>query len=213
VTSTTAVTVLRHRDDVILIADGLRPGQVAFVDGDAVNHGAADRVDAIVLGDDEDAPRQAAHAFWIAAVAVADLLGQPDGPVEVAGDGLLARLMRLRLQAASRPGAEPPVAIVDTSGSPERIVDALKRLDELGTLVLAGQASGPDPRLNLYTDLHRRSLTVAGVPAPMLNGGPPDGWEPPLDWAQVEPSRVSVGTRIRPGASWYVVVPGGDQGR
>jgi len=217
VTASTAVTVRHDGAAVILIADDLQPGHVAFVDGDAVDRATDDPVDALVLEDDEEAPRRAIHAFAAVAEDVASLLlGQPATRVEVAGNGLLARLIRstpLGTRAASQPGAEPPVVIVDTSGSRERIADALRRLDELGTLVLAGQASDSDPRLNLYTDLHRRSLTVAGVPAPVLNGRPPDGWEPPLDWAQVELRRVPVGARVPPGASWYVVEPRVDPGR
>jgi threonine dehydrogenase-like Zn-dependent dehydrogenase len=209
VTASAAVTVRRDGAGVVLIAD-LPPGRVAFVDGDAVDHATADPVDAIVLEDDEDAPRRAAHAFAAVGEAVIEVLrGQPVGPVEVPGNGLLARLVRspLGTRAASGPGEVPPVAIVDTSGSPDLIADALRRLDELGTLVLAGQASGTDLRLNLYTDLHRRSLTVAGVPAPALNGSPPDHWQPPLDWAQAEFRRVLVGATVPRGASWYLVEP------
>jgi hypothetical protein len=215
VTASAAVTVRRDDDGVVLIAD-LPPGRVAFVDGDAVDHADGDPVDAIVLEDDEDAPLRAAHAFAAVAEAVVEVLrGQPAGRVEVAGNGLLARLVRTPLgtRAASGPGDVPPVAIVDTSGSPERIADALRRLDELGTLVLAGQASGTDLRLNLYTDLHRRSLTVAGVPAPVLDGNPPDNRQPPPDWAQAECRRVPVGARVPPGACWYLVEPRGNPSR
>lgn len=214
-TASAAVTVRRHGAAVVLTAD-LPPGRVAFVDGDAVDHAAAEPVDAIVLEDDENAPRRAAHAFAAVAEDAVELLrGQPAGPVEVAGNGLLARMVRVLLgsRAASEPGDVPPVAIVDTSGSPERIADALRRLDELGTLVLAGQASGSDPRLNLYTDLHRRSLTVAGVPAPVLDGSPPDHWQPPLNRAQADLKRVSVGATVPAGASWYLVEPRGDPSR
>jgi hypothetical protein len=215
VTPSAAVTVRRDDGGVVLIAD-LPPGRVAFVDGDAVDHAAADPVNAIVLEDDEDAPRRAAHAFAAVAEDVVEVLrGQPAGPVEVAGNGLLARLVRTPLgsRATRGPGDVPPVAIVDTSSSSERIADALRRLGELGTLVLAGQGGGTDLRLNLYTDLHRRSLTVAGVPAPVLDGSPPDHWQPPLDWAQAEPRRVSVGARVPPGACWYLVEPRADPSR
>jgi threonine dehydrogenase-like Zn-dependent dehydrogenase len=57
-----------------------------------------------------------------------------------------------------------PAVIIDTSGSPERIKQALRRLDDLGTLVLT-RAVGDDVSLNLYDDLHFRSLTIMGVMA------------------------------------------------
>jgi hypothetical protein len=214
VTASTPVAVRRDGAAVTFIADELRPGQVAVVDGGAVDH-ADDPVEAIVLDDNEDAPWRAIHAFETVAEHVVKLLGQPAGPVEVAGNGLLALLIRTPLgtMAASQSGTKPPVVIVDTSGSRDRIAEALGRLDELGTLVLAGHASGNDPRLNLYTDLHRRSLTVAGVPAPAVNGGPPDGWQPPLDWAQAQPIRVPAGAKVPLGAPWYLVEPRGDPGR
>jgi threonine dehydrogenase-like Zn-dependent dehydrogenase len=206
-----AVTLRRDADGVVLEAT-LPPGHVAFVDGDAVDHSPSGPVQAIVVAGGEAAPRRAAHAFADAARHVLDLLAErPVGPVEVAGNGLLAHLIRTSLgdPAAAGPGEAPPAAIVDTSGSPTRITDALRRLAELGILVLAGQSHGHDLILNLYTDLHRRSLTVVGAPAPAVNGNGavPEETRRFLDQAQRGPRRITPGTRVPPGASWYLVEP------
>jgi hypothetical protein len=201
-----AVTLRRDGDGVVLEAT-LPPGHVAFVDGDAVDHSPCGPVEAIVVAGGEAAPQRAAQAFTDAARHVLDLLRErPVGPVEVAGNGLLAHLIRASLDVqAAAPGEVPPAAIVDTSGDPPRISDALRRLAELGILVLAGQSRARDLTLNLYTDLHRRSLTVVGAPAPALNGNgtvAQDG-RPALDG----PTRVAAGARVPLGASWYLVEP------
>jgi hypothetical protein len=207
---TDGAVTLRRDDGGVVLEATLPSGHVAFVDGDAVDHSPSGPVEAIVLAGDEAARRRAAHAFASAARHVVDLLRErPAGPVEVPGSGLLAHLIRSSLGSPAATGTTevPPAAIVDTSGSPALITDALRRLAELGILVLAGQSRGRDLTLNLYTDLHRRSLTIAGAPAPALNGPPPEGWRLVLDPAQGEPRRVAAGTRVPPGATWYLVEP------
>ncbi len=57
---------------------------------------------------------------------------------EVVGAGPLADALRDRLAAP----AAPPAAIVDTTGDPAAIADALARVDDLGTVVLAGPGAG-----------------------------------------------------------------------
>ena len=81
--------------------------------------------------------------------------------VDVVGDGALAARLRESLPAPSSTGA--PDAIVETTGDPAAIADALRRLDDLGTLVLAGPAPRGPVALDLYADLHVRGLTVVGV--------------------------------------------------
>lgn len=88
----------------------------------------------------------------------------PSGPVEVLGDDVLAGLLRKRLGARVSPTiVESPTVIIDASGSSERIEDALRRLDDLGTLVLTRKVHGGQASVNPYTDLHFRSLTIIGV--------------------------------------------------
>ena len=78
---------------------------------------------------------------------------------EVVGAGALADALRARLRA---PGT-PPAAIVDTTGDPAALADALARVDDLGTVVLAGPPPGEPVALDLYADLHVRGLTLIGV--------------------------------------------------
>ena len=93
--------------------------------------------------------------------AVTSVVPPDAAPVEVLGEGAAAAQLR---EALGRPGDGRPAVVVDTTGDPARIADALERLDDLGTLVLAGPTpSGPVP-LDLYSDLHVRGLTVVGVP-------------------------------------------------
>jgi hypothetical protein len=92
---------------------------------------------------------------------------------EVVGAGPLADALRARLAAP----AAPPAAIVDTTGDAAAIADALARVDDLGTVVLAGPPPDGPVALDLYADVHVRGLTVAGVP-PGADDGPPAGVEP-----------------------------------
>lgn len=97
----------------------------------------------------------AAHAEAVAAAV-------PPGaaPVEVIGDGPVAERLRT---AVGRAGDGPLQVVVDTTGDPERIADALERLDDLGLLVLAGPLHPGQVSMDLYADLHVRGLTVVGV--------------------------------------------------
>ena len=44
------------------------------------------------------------------------------------------------------------------------IESALERVDDLGTIVLAGPLPDATVRLNLYADVHVRGLTLLGIP-------------------------------------------------
>ena len=94
------------------------------------------------------------------------LAGLPDeGAVEVTGDSELARELRERLASRSPQRGLPPDAIVETTGEPDVVRAALERVDDLGTVVLAGPVADAAVSLDLYADLHVRGLTVVGVPA------------------------------------------------
>jgi hypothetical protein len=56
---------------------------------------------------------------------------------------------------------------VDTTGDPAVIVDATRRLADLGTLVLVGESVGRKATLNLYQDVHLRGLMIVGVAPPL----------------------------------------------
>jgi hypothetical protein len=114
------------------------------------------------------------HARSTVAAEVVGLLSDHlSGPVQVVGAGSLARLVRKRLgERAWTDGARPAV-VVDTTGSPENIVDALRRLDDGGTLVLThGLGARPVP-LDLYSDVHLRCLTIVGVGPPQARRSVP----------------------------------------
>lgn len=98
--------------------------------------------------------------------AVADALGAlpaSPGPVEVLGDGPLARALRARLKSRAGGAGRRPVAVIETTGDVRVVQDALRRVADLGTVVLAGPPP-PDPvALDLYADLHVRGLTLVGI--------------------------------------------------
>jgi len=88
-----------------------------------------------------------------------------DGAVEVTGESELARRMRDRLADRPLPEGRAPAAIVETTGEPDAVRGALERVDDLGTVVLAGPIAEAAVSLDLYGDLHVRGLTVIGISA------------------------------------------------
>ena len=84
------------------------------------------------------------------------------GEIAVEGRGLLARFTRILLGLEE---AEPdrPAVIVDTVGSGASIAASAGRLANLGALILAAPTEG-SVALDLYPDVHRRGLTLVGVP-------------------------------------------------
>jgi threonine dehydrogenase-like Zn-dependent dehydrogenase len=97
------------------------------------------------------------------ATDVLALLPFDTGHVEVVGAGQFADELRALLGDRTHP-ANPnarPCAIIETSGAPAALESALKRVEDLGTVVLAGPAKPLE--LDLYADLHVRALTLVGV--------------------------------------------------
>jgi threonine dehydrogenase-like Zn-dependent dehydrogenase len=96
--------------------------------------------------------------------AVIAALAGVDGPVEVTGERELARELGEALRSRKPGPAEaPPAAIVETTGEPDAIAAALRRVADLGIVVLTGPPP-PDPvALDLYADLHVRGLTLVGT--------------------------------------------------
>jgi hypothetical protein len=83
--------------------------------------------------------------------------------VEIVGHGPLAQALREQLSSPLSIGVERPAAIVETTGDAEAIREALARVDDLGTVVLAGPPPGAGVALDLYADLHVRGLTLVGT--------------------------------------------------
>ena len=82
--------------------------------------------------------------------------------IEVTGSGPLADLLRRELTVGPSP-AEAPEAVVETTGTPEGIREALTRVADLGVVVVAGPLPDGPVSLDLYSDLHVRGLSLVGV--------------------------------------------------
>lgn len=104
----------------------------------------------------------------------------------VAGAGrvLLADVAELRLEIAARCGfAEPvnplkaegkriiegagsrggPEVVIEATGSPAPILDALKFAGHMGRVVLLASTRGSAEQVNFYRDVHRRGITIIGA--------------------------------------------------
>jgi threonine dehydrogenase-like Zn-dependent dehydrogenase len=95
---------------------------------------------------------------------VVDLLrDHPSGVVEIAGSAQLAR--RLRAELGPRVAEDEtacPIAVIDATGSPHLIRDALRRIADHGVLVLTAALAPSTWELDYYQDLHLRNLTIVG---------------------------------------------------
>jgi hypothetical protein len=207
---------------VVLFAD-LAPGSRAYVDRDWLPAGSG-AVPGIVAGANgliawcdgppaegwEDAEPGAAAALALLAVSQ-EAAAAVDGlaPVEVTGVGLVARRVRALLKGhVGREDAERPEAIVDTTGNPATILDATRRVADLGTVVLAGESLGRPTELDIYPDVHVRGLTLAGV-APPLHRSRTSATESDdsslVAWCRESLGEVSSGSVVPESAAWYCV--------
>ena len=207
----------------VSLAGAVAPGTFAYVDRDwlpAVSGEAPSltvSTDGIVAwGDEARAPRGASDPDTTAArvlvsvarhaaAAVADL--QP-GSIEVIGSGLIAHLVRVLVCDDSGRSVEHPRAVVDATGDPMVIIDATRRVADLGTVVLVGEALGRRAELNSYADVHMRGLTLVGVAPPLQQPEysvvrADEG--PLMTWCHESLARVSSGTVVPPGSAWYAV--------
>lgn len=85
---------------------------------------------------------------------------QGPAPVEVAGSGELAQELRAQLGTSGEGRAG---TIVETTGELSSIELAMARVEDLGTIVLAGPPMGEDATVDLYSDIHVRGLTVIAL--------------------------------------------------
>ena len=129
--------------------------------------------------------------------------------IEVVGSGLIALQARALLGGRFGLSTEQPRAIVDTTGDPEVIVDATRRIAALGTVVLAGEGLGRKAEMNLYPDVHVRGLTLVGVSPPLQDSTALSAANTPDDTllASCRDALVGVlaGTPLPRGAAWYRV--------
>lgn len=203
-------------DGGLALAAELEPGWVAYVDRDWVPPDPGLPVRALAIepesgkarfGDGEPRTLAPGDSDDLAARALVDVAHEAAAavgrlrPVEVRGSGITAAFIAaiLGISPGRREGSEQPRAIVETTGDPEAIADATRRLADLGTLVLAGDAFGDRVKLNLYPDVHSRGLVISGVRRPLEseNG---DGRTAPEAAAPVP---VRSGQALDLGAPWY----------
>jgi 2-desacetyl-2-hydroxyethyl bacteriochlorophyllide A dehydrogenase len=109
----------------------------------------------------------AVHAAAVAAAAVAAATQAPRGPIEVAGDGTLADQVRTALGGGGE-GSGAPAVVVVAEPDEASVRAGLDALTPGGTLVLAGAVCPVD--LDVQNLVHKRGVTVVGVPPPAAAG-------------------------------------------
>lgn len=172
----------------------------ALVARDGALHWREDRLE-IPNGEEADVAALAC-LLTVAADAVWAVRGA--GAVSVVGRGVVAWAVRRMLSAPLVVDGARPDAAIDTTGDPRVLVESSRALADGGTLVLAGEPCGRSSTWNLYTDVHRRGLTLVGVEPPL---GRRDGSQPPFDDARrliadEPPSPVAFGAALG-AATWY----------
>lgn len=202
------------------LAASLRPGTTAFLDADWLAAPMNTRVPALVSGPGAvisfgaaEAPLPAGMtgegAAGVSLLAVAEeavqaLTSFEPSRIEVYGIGLVAHLVRRIVGCPDRGRAtDRPAAIVDTTGLARQIAGAMKRLDDLGTLVLAGPSVELPLPLDLYWDVHRRGLRLVGVAPPLGDGRSPVELSFRGGEDQVEPPAALGPSGAPSRAHWY----------
>lgn len=182
----------------------LDEAEVAYVDADAIPSQGEAEVAAVVLTQTADADADAARYVRARARSAAAALGEIGGPIEVMGSGAVAHVVR-RLLRGRDGGGSAPAGIVELTGDPDAIVDATRRLADLGTLVLAGDPCGRSLTLELYPDVHLRGLRLVGVPD--VDPGSVDS-DADADDAVPDLGDARLGRPAPAGSAWYRVLPG-----
>ena len=102
----------------------------------------------------------------MSAAAVISALANNEGPIEVVGSGALADNVRRLLAERVRRTLPDirPATIIETTGEADALLAALERVEDLGTVVLAGPVPNRPLAVDLYADLHVRGLVLLGVP-------------------------------------------------
>jgi threonine dehydrogenase-like Zn-dependent dehydrogenase len=116
--------------------------------------------------------------------------------------------VRVLVGDASGRSAEHPQAVVDATGDPAVIVDATRRVVDLGTVVLVGEALGRTVEMNFYPDVHVRGLTLVGVASPLQqpeSSAVRTDEDPLIAWCHESLVRVTSGAVGPPASAWYAV--------
>ena len=148
----------------------------------------------------------------VAEAAAAVLEGIAPDSIEIIGRGLIAQQVRALVKNPSESNGwstpiEQPRAIVDTTGDPSVILDATRRVANLGTVVLLGESLARRAEMNLYPDVHTRGLTLVGVAPPLQDAASlfahDVGSEVDLSRELLVP--ISTGAPLPPAGVWYRV--------
>jgi hypothetical protein len=194
--------------------EGLAPGATAYFDAAWLPRDHADIPALVVDGSgirwNDGAPStlsgepDAIAAAALQAVAAEAVSRVPDDglPVEVLGDGLVAAEVRRLLPPTGGGEGTRPRCVIDTTGDPEAIAEALGELEDRGTLVAAGPLGSRTFPLNLYADVHLRALRIVGVAPPLASGAVPD----PAGTPVATPVTVMPGAPIGAG-QWFRLEP------
>jgi hypothetical protein len=207
-------------DDRLVVSGNMTPGTVAYLDSEWLVPGRSGDVPALVftpdgqisypgapgrrVPDDMSTDRFAALVFAVVADEAATVTAGT--AVEVTGTGILAHMVRTKLDTVSGDRATDsrpaPDAVVDTTGDPEVIRESTRRLSAFGTLVLVGEMLDRRLDIDLYADVHQRGLHVVGVAPPLAD---PFGDElaDRLEVEVEEAARAPAGTPLPDGARWY----------
>jgi hypothetical protein len=195
--------------ELLAAHDAAPADALAYADADWILPGARPAARLVVRGsvDVAGAERAAGIALIRLATKVQERLraARPGG-VEIVGKGLVAGVLAQLLGDRARAPGDRPATVVDTTGDPGAVGAAIARLDDLGALILAGEAGGRPLELDLYPDVHVRGLHVIGVGlTPADIGSPPAVPAETLDllgrWPAAALAPAAPGTAAR----WYRV--------
>lgn len=181
--------------DGLVFTGDLAAGHAAYVETTAAPAGGDVEAFVVEIGGELDDPQLALGALVGSIRAV---LAGADGTTEIMGDGVVASVLRRERRLPSE--GERPAVVVDLTGDPATIRAATDRLADLGTLVLARNATAPVD-LDLYPDVHVRGLRLVGVPGPDQSATPV-----PVSTEQGAPAPARLDVPVSsPAASWYRV--------
>jgi hypothetical protein len=208
------VITLVLEDDRKVFRGDLEPGSEAYLDADWLVGGTERSVPALLArggsvirswdGATFDHAASTAQAgvaglFWAVAEAAALRAAAAERPA-VEGRGVVAALARHFLGLV---GSVPTVGadlIIEPRSDRASLEESTGRVDDLGTVVLAGVADSVFP-FDLYADVHVRGLRLVALPLP-LDLQPEPGFEPALPPA-IELATVRLDEPIPDDAPWY----------
>jgi hypothetical protein len=191
-------------EGMVLAATGLEAGGAYYLDADWLPADGSASIPALAVGAAaRDADAMAGAALVDLAERAVAAAGDGAESAVVIGTGTVARHVRRLLAAKGiqAPAEARPGAIVEATGDPRSLADALQQVASLGTIVLVGEPLGRAASLNLYSDLHVRGLTLVGVARPLLASDEEVASLP--EAIRAELALVAPGAVLPRDAGWY----------